>query len=131
MSFGGKSPLGDFSKIQINEIAPDGNDRTNLAIQKERISNLAAAGASTNYEMIKTERTGANNCVALITLNRPKALNALCKQLMDELADSLQNLDNDSSVGAVVITGSEKAFAGNLNYLDAQINFFIFQLVPT
>ena len=131
MSSGGKSPLGDFSKIQINEIAPDGNERTNLAIQKERISNLAAAaGASTNYEMIKTERTGANNCVALITLNRPKALNALCKQLMDELADSLQKLDNDSSVGAVVITGSEKAFAGNLNYLDAQI-IFISQLVPT
>lgn len=108
------NPLGGFSKIQINEITPNDDEQSNLALQKERISNLVAA--STNYEMIKTERTGANNCVGLITLNRPKALNALCKQLMDELADSLQNLDNDSSVGAVVITGSEKAFAGKRKF---------------
>ncbi|KAI3413649.1 hypothetical protein GPALN_011138 [Globodera pallida] len=63
------------------------------------------------YEMIKVERVGANDVVALITLNRPKALNALCTQLMDELADSIVSLDNDAGVLAIVITGSEKAFA--------------------
>jgi enoyl-CoA hydratase len=67
--------------------------------------------ASANYEMIKTEITGENKRVGLITLNRPKALNALCVQLMDELADSLEKMDKDKSLGAIVVTGSEKAFA--------------------
>ncbi|CAK5009308.1 unnamed protein product [Meloidogyne enterolobii] len=65
----------------------------------------------TNYEMIKAEKTGENKRVGLITLNRPKALNALCNQLMDELADSLQKMDKDQSLGAIIVTGSEKAFA--------------------
>ena len=47
----------------------------------------------------------------MVTLNRPKALNALCDPLMSELEDALQVLDKDSSVAAIVITGSEKAFA--------------------
>jgi enoyl-CoA hydratase len=49
--------------------------------------------------------------VGLITLNRPKALNALCDSLINELNDLLTKLDKDSSVGAIVITGNEKAFA--------------------
>ncbi|KAL5484813.1 hypothetical protein ACEPAI_7455 [Sanghuangporus weigelae] len=49
--------------------------------------------------------------VALITLNRPKALNALCAALISELNDTLNRIENDESVGAVVITGSERAFA--------------------
>ncbi|KAL5506927.1 hypothetical protein ACEPAH_6383 [Sanghuangporus vaninii] len=49
--------------------------------------------------------------VALITLNRPKALNALCAALISELNDALNRVENDESVGAVVITGSERAFA--------------------
>ncbi|KAL3117150.1 hypothetical protein niasHT_007553 [Heterodera trifolii] len=65
----------------------------------------------TNYEMIKVERVGADDVVALITLNRPKALNALCSQLMDELAHSLTYLDKDDGVHAIVLTGSERAFA--------------------
>ncbi|KAH7729196.1 ECH-6 protein [Aphelenchoides avenae] len=62
-------------------------------------------------EMIKVERVGEKKNVGLITLNRPKALNALCKQLMDELAAQIKEFDHDKSIGAVVITGSEKAFA--------------------
>ena len=62
-------------------------------------------------EMIKVERVGAKKNVALVTLNRPKALNALCKQLMAELATSLKELDNDSQVGCIVLTGSQRAFA--------------------
>ena len=50
--------------------------------------------------------------VALLTLNRPKALNALCDDLISELNTQLHELDKDSSVGAIVITGSgNKAFA--------------------
>ena len=49
--------------------------------------------------------------VAILTLNRPKALNALNDALMDELGAALAKLDADDEIGAIVLTGSEKAFA--------------------
>jgi len=49
--------------------------------------------------------------VALVTLNRPEALNALNSQLMAELAHALDAFEADAKVGCIVITGSEKAFA--------------------
>jgi enoyl-CoA hydratase len=61
-----------------------------------------------SYETILVERRGA---VGLITLNRPKALNALSDQLIAEIDAALGELDRDDSVGAVVLTGSDKAFA--------------------
>ncbi|VDK83366.1 unnamed protein product [Litomosoides sigmodontis] len=54
--------------------------------------------------MIKTERVGDKMNVGLIKLDRPKALNALCTQLMQELSDALVEFDNDTEIGAVVIT---------------------------
>ena len=52
--------------------------------------------------------------VELITLNRPKALNALNSALFVELNEALKKADEDGNVGAIVITGSDKAFAGTL-----------------
>jgi enoyl-CoA hydratase/carnithine racemase len=49
----------------------------------------------------------------MIELNRPKALNALSSPLMAELNSHLQSLDKDSQVGAIVLTGGEKVFAGH------------------
>ena len=49
--------------------------------------------------------------VGLITLNRPEALNALNSKLLGELGEALLSLDADANIGAMVITGSEKAFA--------------------
>jgi enoyl-CoA hydratase len=60
------------------------------------------------YEFILAEVKGR---VALITLNRPKQLNALNPQLMQELGAALLGYDADDGVGAIVITGNEKAFA--------------------
>lgn len=60
------------------------------------------------YENILVETRGK---VGLITLNRPKALNALNDGLMDELGTALKVFDADEGIGAIVITGSEKAFA--------------------
>lgn len=60
------------------------------------------------YENILVER---HNKVGLIRLNRPKALNALNDQLMDELGHALTAFDADVGVGCIVITGSDKAFA--------------------
>jgi enoyl-CoA hydratase len=61
-----------------------------------------------SYETILTSTDGR---VGVITLNRPKALNALNDQLMDELGAALLSFDADSNISCVVITGSEKAFA--------------------
>jgi len=58
--------------------------------------------------MVKSEVRGR---VALITLDRPKALNALSNELIDELAELLRQYDADENIGAIVLTGSEKAFA--------------------
>jgi len=60
------------------------------------------------YETILLEKRGP---VALVTLNRPKALNALNGQIIAELDAALTALDADDDVAAVVVTGSEKAFA--------------------
>ena len=60
------------------------------------------------YENILVETRGR---VALITLNRPKVLNALSPELMRELGEALSDFDADDGVGAIVLTGSEKAFA--------------------
>ena len=62
-----------------------------------------------NYEMI-TVRTEAEK-VGIITLNRPKQLNALNDQLMNELGAALLAFDADPAIGCMIITGSEKAFA--------------------
>ena len=62
-----------------------------------------------SYENILV-RTEAEK-VGIITLNRPKALNALNSALMDELGDALKHFDADPAIGCIVITGSEKAFA--------------------
>ena len=69
------------------------------------------------YEMIATEtRCG----VALIRLNRPKVLNALCDQLMEELGQALRGFDADPNVAAIVITGNEKAFAAGADIKEMQ-----------
>ena len=61
------------------------------------------------YEMIEV-RTEADK-VGIITLNRPKQLNALNDQLMNELGEALKAFDADKRIGCMIITGSEKAFA--------------------
>lgn len=60
------------------------------------------------YENILVETRGR---VGLITLNRPKALNALNDALMDELGAALTAFDADEAIGCMIVTGSEKAFA--------------------
>lgn len=61
-----------------------------------------------NYEFIISEKIRR---VGLISLNRPRQLNALNDQLMVELTDALDDFESDAGIGAIVITGSEKAFA--------------------
>lgn len=61
-----------------------------------------------SYEFITVEQKGR---VGVITLNRPKQLNALSPALMAELGSALAALEADAGIGAILLTGSEKAFA--------------------
>lgn len=73
-------------------------------------------------EKIKVETRGR---VGLITLDRPQALNALNSSLMAELVDALQGFESDAKVGAIVITGSEKAFAAGADIKEMQDLSFV------
>ncbi|XP_031777728.1 probable enoyl-CoA hydratase, mitochondrial [Nasonia vitripennis] len=102
-------------------IAGRASSLVKCASQTPKFYSSAAAPA---YEFIKVEKTGAKNNVALITLNRPKALNALCAQLMSEMNLAIKQLDTDESVGAVVITGNERAFAAGADIKEMKDNTF-------
>jgi enoyl-CoA hydratase len=67
--------------------------------------------------MIQSETHGH---VGLIRLNRPEALNALCDQLMAELGAQLQAFDADPAIGAIVLTGSDRAFAAGADIKEMQ-----------
>ncbi len=71
--------------------------------------------------------------VGVVTLNRPRQMNALNAQLMQELAKALSELDGDAAIGAIVLTGSDKAFAAgadiaamkDFSYLEAFMSDYI------
>ena len=69
------------------------------------------------YQNITVEKRGQ---VGLITLSRPKALNALNSDLLAELSKALAEMDADGRIGAVVLTGSEKAFAAGADIKEMQ-----------
>ena len=74
-----------------------------------------------SYETILVTR---EDRVAVITLNRPKALNALNSQVMAEVTAAAAELDADPGVGAIVLTGSEKAFAAGADIKEmAELSF--------
>lgn len=63
--------------------------------------------------------------VGLIKLDRPKALNALNKTLLDELADAIAKFDADDQIGAIVLTGNEKAFAAGADITEMRPKSFV------
>ena len=79
---------------------------------------------TSNYQYIIAETRGR---VGLITFNRPQQLNALCDTLVEELRQALDDFEASDAIGAIVITGSEKAFAAgaditaikDFSYMDA------------
>ena len=82
------------------------------------------------YEMMIVEKNGA---VGVITLDRPKALNALSSGLMEELGRALDDMESDDAIGCIILTGSEKAFAAGADikemqektYMDVYLGDFI------
>jgi enoyl-CoA hydratase len=74
------------------------------------------------YQNILVETRGS---VGLITLNRPQALNALCDALIRELGTALDGFERDAAIGAVVITGSDKAFAAGADIKEMASKTFV------
>ena len=75
-----------------------------------------------NFETILVEK---RDRVGIVTLNRPKALNALCAQLIAELEQALNDLESDANIGAIVVTGSERAFAAGADIKEMKDRGFI------
>lgn len=78
------------------------------SLQLLHITRLMSTGG---YQYILAETRGEKKNVGFIQLNRPKALNALCDGLMTELNTVLDQYEKDPNIAAVVLTGSDKAFA--------------------
>jgi enoyl-CoA hydratase len=74
------------------------------------------------FDTILTETRGK---VGLITLNRPKALNALNSQILADLVAAAKAFDADEGIGAMVITGSEKAFAAGADIKEMQAKSYV------
>jgi len=72
------------------------------------------------YQYLIVASKGKDNNVGFIQLNRPKAFNALCDGLMKELSVALNSFDNDDKIGAIVLTGSTKAFAAGADIKEMQ-----------
>ncbi|KAJ8923105.1 hypothetical protein NQ315_001658 [Exocentrus adspersus] len=106
-----------LSKLSANNVKT-GNFAQNVRL-------LSSPATATAYlEFIKVSKAGAKSNVGVITLNRPKALNALCNGLMQEVADALDVLEADSSVATIIITGSEKAFAAGADIKEMANNTY-------
>jgi len=74
------------------------------------------------YETLEVSVQGH---VGLIKFDRPKALNALCKDLADEVAAALERFGGDDAIGCVVLTGSEKAFAAGADIKEMQPDSYV------
>jgi len=96
-----------MSSTIFNLLAKNGLHRTMI----HPSVGLRGCSSAPAWEYIKTEKRGDRSNVGLIQLHRPKALNALCDGLMKELGLALQQYDADPDVGAIVLTGSHRAFA--------------------
>ncbi|MEO9176360.1 MAG: enoyl-CoA hydratase [Gaiellales bacterium] len=76
----------------------------------------------TSYETIRVEQ---RERVALVTIDRPQALNALSLQVMQELTEATAAFDRDPGVGCIVLTGSERAFAAGADIKEMQSQSYV------
>ncbi len=74
------------------------------------------------FENILTEKKGP---IGILTLNRPKAMNALCQALMDEVTVAIDDFEKDAAVKIIVITGSEKTFAAGADIKEMASKSFV------
>ena len=96
--------------LRVSHLATKSRIPSVLSLSRLSFTVRSMATGANQYENLLISRPGPG--VELITLNRPKALNALNSALFVELNEALKKADEDANVGAIVITGSDRAFAG-------------------
>jgi len=114
--------------MQLNTVLRPMVLTTNTKYATQRLVGAVAArhmSSAPSYEFILTDIQGEAKNVGLITLNRPKALNALCDPLMSEVNDAMTKFDEDPSIAAIVLTGSERAFAAGADIKQMQNKTFV------
>ncbi|KAJ3509293.1 hypothetical protein NM208_g15687 [Fusarium decemcellulare] len=102
-----------------------------VPFQRSTLPRIARAYSSQTYEYIQVSQPKPG--VGQVTLNRPKALNALCTPLIKELNQALLEFNASSETSVIILTGSQKAFAAGadikemapLTFADAYTNAFI------
>jgi len=98
--------------------------RSNATLRLTQVHRFYSSGLK-SYENILAEKKGENGCVGYIQLNRPKALNALCDALINDVNDALNTFNADNDVGCIIITGSERAFAAGADIKEMQNKTFV------
>merc|ERR1712071_415661 len=93
-------------------------------VQPTRFGALRLMSTNPAYQHILVDKCGEKTNVGVITLNRPKALNALCNALMTEVGQAITAFELDENVGAIIITGSERAFAAGADIKEMLPNEF-------
>ncbi|KAK7067308.1 putative enoyl-CoA hydratase, mitochondrial [Halocaridina rubra] len=101
------------------------NARIRQSMSAVALVNGRCMSSAPSYDYLLVDKRGESGCVGLVTLNRPKALNALSDPLMIELNSALQTLDADPTVAAIVITGSDKAFAAGADIKQMEDQQFV------
>ncbi|KYO27562.1 enoyl-CoA hydratase, mitochondrial isoform B [Alligator mississippiensis] len=108
---------------------PEGGEKPGCCAGKEELpEHLSWPSAwwqkGSQFQYIMVQKKGTKQNIGVIQLNRPKALNALCDGLMNEMKVALDLFENDPQVGAIVITGNEKAFAAGADIKEMQNSTF-------
>jgi len=99
--------------------------RPAAATVQRGVAHNAFARTMATYDSYNTLLVDVKENVGVITLNRPKALNALCDELITELNDATSKMDVDDEVRCIVLTGSEKAFAAGADISEMQTKEFV------
>ncbi|KAF0690172.1 Aste57867_18422 [Aphanomyces stellatus] len=94
-------------------------------IASATVRSRAAAARCFSSQTLEYIKTDVNGKVGIITLNRPKALNALCDGLIQEVNAAAQAFDKDANIGAIILTGSDKAFAAGADIKEMATREFI------
>eukprot|EP00111_Clytia_hemisphaerica_P005397 TCONS_00015582-protein len=118
--------MASVAQTIFRSVTRGSNASKQVSIARCLLSAAANKSYSTGktYENIIVESAGEKNNVGVIRLNRPKALNALCNALFVDLEDALNDMEKDSNIGCIVLTGSEKAFAAGADIKEMQNQIF-------
>lgn len=111
-----------FASVYFRHVASGLPNRISAGFMSHISIGTGRAFSSTGLSQVLSEIRPSG--VGLVTLNRPKQLNALSDGLMQELNHTLRQMDEDDSVRAIVLTGSEKAFAAGADIKEMSVKQF-------